>query len=1715
MKPFIFLGILALLLPSGSAADFLALKGKGGPGAGKNIVLLSGDEEYRSEEALPQLAKILAEHHGFNCTVLFPLDPATGIINPNNQTSLPGAEALDSADVIIMSLRFRHWPDEQMKHFVDAYLAGKPIIALRTSTHAFSYPADSKSPYAKFSWDSKTWQGGFGRQVLGETWVAHHGAHKKEATRGIIEPSAKDDPILKGVTDIFGNTDVYTAHPPDDVKTLVRGQVLSGMNPTNSPVTGPKNNPLQPVVWSRVRQNEVGHENKIFCTTMGAATDLENEGLRRIIVNAVYWGVGLDVPARANVALVGDYHPTMYGFDGFQKGRKIADLAGGAESSLLIRTQADVPKDLQLQSGDHIAIIGNTLADRFQHSGWLETFIQAKFPNQNLSFRNLAVAGDEVAVRHRPENFGSQDEWLTRVKADVIFAFFGFNESFKGAAGLPNFRADLVKFLHDAMSKNYSGKGNARVVLFSPIAVEKIQDPNFDDGTALNANVKAYAEAMREVAAENGVLFVDLFSPSVTIYEKARSQGISLTINGIHLTDRGDKAIAEVIFKSLFNQDVVSVASQLLKPEHRDSAAGAEVFMEKLRNAVLEKDKEWESRYRTIDGNNVYGGRSALAYQPEKGGFITDRTPSEPYVSNYKVMQEEMAQRDVLTANRDRLVWSVANGKEAVIQDTNLPAVTKIKSNHPGPNADESFPFLGGEEAIGKMKVHAGMKVNLFASEEQFPELAKPVQMAWDTKGRLWVAVWPNYPERTPDSKIGDSLIILEDTNGDGKADKCTHFIDDLNGPTGFQFYKDGVLLMEAPDLWYVRDTNHDGKADSIERVLMGLSSSDSHHTANAMCLDPGGAVYLSDGVFHRTQVETLNGPLRNNDAAIYRYEPRTGRFETYAAYGFANPHGRVFDYWGNDLITDGTGNNTYFGAAMSGHLDYPAKHDGLNEFWNRPSRPCAATTLLTSRHFPAEFQGNFLNCNVIGFQGIYRVKVSEEGSGLKGETLPDIVSSSDPNFRPVAVSIGPDGAIYFCDWQNPIIGHMQHHLRDPNRDHDHGRVYRVTYEGRPLMKPPRIDGQSIPALLELLKSPENQVRDLVKVELGKHPASEVLPALNKWMSGLNKKDADYEHNMMECLWVQQSFNGVGSTLLKRMLQSPEPRARAAAGRVLCYTRDHFPDALDQFKKLADDENPRVRLEAVRAASFWRNPEAIEIAFIALKHPTDYYLDYVLHETVRQLEPWWHKALEPNGLFATASGDNNRWTQPQYNAGWHYLFQSISTTELMRLPRTPMALQTLLGRVDAPDADRMVALGDLAKARKQDPVTVLLSEVSNAGDQGPASASRRRRRASASDSVTPAAVVARLIPFQLPENLKPARSRLKELATSNRIQEVREYSWAGLAAADGTFDNVWKEASQNSSSLADLLTGIPSLQDPAFRATAYDRVKPLIDHDTMPVGGAENISTLQQAATRALTSMNHEPATVFVSLVNLMKRQLNANRNEVPLTARGLHMIPHPQWPRTEAGEAANTLVAWAKGVPATDRTSANYSDTVQLAQDLAGLLPADQATNLRKELAALRVSSFVIRTVREQMRYDIPRLVVEAGKPFQILFENDDFMPHNLLIVKPNTREKLGPIAAALKPDELDGEGRAFVPSSPDILAATRLLVSGQRETLKLTAPTTEGDHEYFCSYPGHYQVMRGLLVVTRDVDAYLQAHPESPVPAANPASGEEGEDATHKHAH
>jgi hypothetical protein len=324
--PALGLGLIlasCLAAPAPAGEPWVVYEGSPGPGEGKHVVLISGDEEYRSEEALPQLAKILAKRHGFKCTVLFAI-AEDGTIDPERTDNIPGLQALRSADLMIIATRFRNLPDQQMKEVVDYVESGRPIIGMRTATHAFQL----KSPtYAKYSSNNK---GGFGRRVLGETWVNHHGHHGKESTRGIIASGAGDHPILRGIKDgdIWGPTDVYEVHPPADCTPLVLGQVLKGMKPTDEPVEGAKNDPMMPVAWVRTYTGSQGKPARVFTTTMGAATDLESEGTRRLLVNAAYWEVGLEdrITDHSDVALVGDYHPLPFGFRGAKKGVKPSSL---------------------------------------------------------------------------------------------------------------------------------------------------------------------------------------------------------------------------------------------------------------------------------------------------------------------------------------------------------------------------------------------------------------------------------------------------------------------------------------------------------------------------------------------------------------------------------------------------------------------------------------------------------------------------------------------------------------------------------------------------------------------------------------------------------------------------------------------------------------------------------------------------------------------------------------------------------------------------------------------------------------------------------------------------------------------------------------------------------------------------------------------------------------------------------------------------------------------------------------------------------------------------------------------------------------------------------------------------------------------------------------------------------------------------------------------
>jgi mono/diheme cytochrome c family protein/glucose/arabinose dehydrogenase len=1204
---------LALLASVAQAQDYLEIAANpGGIGKGKTVVLVAGDEEYRTEETMPMLAKILAKTHGFNCVVLFSTDEKAGYIDPNNQKNIRGTEALDNADLMIIGTRFRQLPESQLAPFVRYLNAGKPVIGIRTATHAFSGGAKT----GEFKWAE------FGLKILGEKWVAHHGAHKKEGTRSVFETENLKHPVLRGVEEIFGTTDVYTVKNLDLSKAtvLLRGQVTESLHDRSYPVKGPKNDPMQALAWLFEYTTVDGKgTGKSFCTTMGASVDFADEDLRRLIVNASLHLLGLEVPAKADVAFIDPFKPTMYaalksdhykqinlkpsdfatgkspstGLPGEKKPEAAVDHpphAPNAEppAATSARPQAAAPP----VKGERIVLIGNGLAERDVYYSRIETELHLRYPGQQLLFRNMGHVGDTPGFRPHPSRvsqwafpgaekfhpdknvhhgkgfFPTPDQWLTHLKADTIVAFFGYNESFDGPNKVGNFEAELDAWVKHTLSKAYNGQAAPRLVLVSPIAFENqsaVRD--LPKGDKENANLILYSAAVETVAKKNGLTFIDLFSPTKALYAKSEKP---LTTGGFVPNDEGYQQIAEILATGLYGH------------QSRESKADPAL----VNAAVKAKDYFWNNDYNLINGVHTHGQR----YNP----FGPQNYP------------DEVKKTREMTALRDTLIYEVAAAKkkDLEVDDSKTHQLPEVPTNYQPSVKNGSKEYLYGEDAEKSLTVPEGYKVALFASEKEFPNLANPMQLSFDDKGRLWVATMPTYPHYRPgDALPDDKILIYEDTNGDGKADKETVFADKLHLPIGFEFAPEGVYVSQEPNLVLIQDTDGDDKADRTEIVLGGFDTHDTHHAISAYTADPSGAFIMCEGVFLHSNVETPYGPVRCVDGGFFRYSPQRGLLERTAQLSIPNPWGAVFDAWGQDFFLHTSGTSMNWMLPVSVKPAFGSKTPSTPDLIpsDHKVRPTSGLEIVSSRHFPDEVQGDIILANAIGFLGIKQHQIEDDGTGWKTKFRQDLLVSKDGNFRPVDLEFAPDGSLYVIDWHNVLIGHMQHNARDPFRDHVHGRIYRITYPSRPLVQPAQVEGAPIATLLENLKEPELRTRYRTRRELRGRPASEVLPAVKAWAA----KQTEV-HAKLEALWVSWGMNQVDDGLLREMLAATDHRARAAAVRVLRYTYHQVPDHAALLEKAAADEHGRVRLEATVAASWLTDiPAGKKIVAVAGSKPMD------------------------------------------------------------------------------------------------------------------------------------------------------------------------------------------------------------------------------------------------------------------------------------------------------------------------------------------------------------------------------------------------------------------------------------------------------------------------------------------------------------------------------
>jgi mono/diheme cytochrome c family protein/glucose/arabinose dehydrogenase len=607
-----------------------------------------------------------------------------------------------------------------------------------------------------------------------------------------------------------------------------------------------------------------------------------------------------------------------------------------------------------------------------------------------------------------------------------------------------------------------------------------------------------------------------------------------------------------------------------------------------LRAAIVEKNRLWFDCWRPANWSFVYGDRISQMY-----GKASEIAPS---------LKESFELRKPMVAKLDANIHAIARG------DKVAPLV-------PAPAAlVKTPPVISVEDELASFTVADGYEVNLFASEDL--GVVKPVQFSWDEKGRLFVACSPTYPQTAPGEKPSDFILVLEDTDHDGKADKSWRFAEGLTMVQGVEPGDGGVFVCDFDSIIHLRDTDGDGKADAKRVLFSGFGIGDTHQLANSITHGPDGSLWFTQGLHAFSRVETAHGIARLDKAGVWRLNPRTQKMEGYFNGGKAgaNCWGVAFDDYNQVFHKSGDRPDGYYTVPGLVSIADPDEYHAVGKlFFTNPKT--TAIEFIGTRALPDEAQGCAFIAGFIGnVAELHRVE--DDGAGFKSEQLPKLLRSSSTAFRPVDVSVGPDGAMYLADWFNPVIGHYQASYADPQRDRTHGRIWRISAKGRPGVKQPDLASMKPGELLEQLRSPERWTRNQAKRLLFDGASGEVLKAADAFIA-----KNDDEHLLLEVCGVFEAHESPRPALLARLLGAKDPRVRAYGARVAGNWADRVPDALALLGKSIRDEHPRVRLESVVACSHVQRPEAIEVAAQALDSPRDRFIDYALTQVVKSLKP--------------------------------------------------------------------------------------------------------------------------------------------------------------------------------------------------------------------------------------------------------------------------------------------------------------------------------------------------------------------------------------------------------------------------------------------------------------------------------------------------------------
>lgn len=1057
--------------------------------------------------------------------------------------------------------------------------------------------------------------------------------------------------------------------------------------------------------------------------------------------------------------------------------------------------RADALPPFEFLDGDRVVFLGDTLIEREQTYGYVESRILARYPNRKIIFRNLGWSADTPLGQSRmsfdwPK---PEDEWLKQllsqvaaVKPSVAIIGYGMASSFGGEAGLSKFKADLTKLIAGiqagAMEKP------VRFILLSPIRHEHLPPP-LPDPTKHNEALAQYTKAIQEIAEAGKHRFISLFDllPDGTKTDPP----VPLTDNGIHLNAIGYWRLAEVIelglnwnptawrvgimkdgslrrgsqFMEVENiakkddfvrfkgkSDVLEVPvppgdenqiprrspSNLIqftgiKPgtyvlkidgypvagfDYRDWVGGQRMSggpqqkqVELLRQTVIKKNELFFHRWRPENQTYLFGFR-----KHEQGQNAREIPMFDPLI-------EEEEKKIAGLVKPVPHIYELTRLEDGAPTQTIAPAKPETgaqpaaPNTAPAPKPNSPPAKLPGDGAFKPQprpdfQIADGFEIQLFAES---PQLAKPIQINFDPQGRLWVASSSVYPQIQPGQTADDKILILEDTNGDGKADKSTVFAEGLLIPTSVEPGDGGAYVGQSTELLHFKDLDGDGKADQKRVVLSGFGTEDTHHIVHTLRWGHDGQLYFNQSIYIHSHFETPNGVVRLNSGGILHLRPPTMELGIFCK-GWINSWGHDFDAFGQSFVTDGAGSSGInYGMPGAMFVTYEGARRILGGVSPGSYPKFCSLEIIASQQFPDDWQGSMITCDFRAHR-VVRFTINEQGSSYITKEMPDLLRTTDVAFRPIDVKLGPDGALYIADWSNPIIQHGEVDFRDPRRDHEHGRIWRITSKGRPLVAKPNLIKAANAELFDQLLSAnsynERQARRVL-TERG----SAIVPDLAKWTQAHSSEKA-----LLQALWMYQSIDVVEPAILEKVLSAKDGRIRAAAVRVTGMWQNRLKNPAEILGRAIADEHPRVRLEAMRALSQIPGAHSAELVLSALEKPMDPFLDYGAWLSINDLaKPWtdailsgaWKidgrerqlefglQAIEPGLAAPVLARLLQTRTIPRDGSGpWIDLIGRAGSAAELRL----LLDYVFQNRLDEPaTAKALGALGQAARSRKQKP----------------------------------------------------------------------------------------------------------------------------------------------------------------------------------------------------------------------------------------------------------------------------------------------------------------------------------------------------------------------------------------------------------------------------